>query len=291
MTRLLLLFLLCLIPATAADLKPETVAAYRQYVAGELRQMQRRASGEKPFLAVSEFPALEKAAKAGEPAVFEREAAEEHRTPGGLIQHWVGAIFVPGVTAAQAVAFIQDYDNHSRIYRPEVLQSKLISRDGDRFHVFFRLLKKKVITVVLNTEHEVRFHQISPTRFYSVSETTKVREVDDPGQPSEAELPLGEGQGFLWRMDAIWRFDEHDRGVWIECESITLSRSIPMGLAWMISPIVKSLPREAMANTMTRTLEALRSRAKSHAMAIPDDKLTMPGQSAAPPRAWVPAGT
>ena len=76
------------------------------------------------------------------------------KVPKGLIHDWVGSALIPGSSVAELLALIQDYDNHRNIYGPEVIDSKLLSRRGDDFRIYLRLLKKKVITVVLDTEHE-----------------------------------------------------------------------------------------------------------------------------------------
>ena len=57
---------------------------------------------------------------------------------------------------------LQDYDRHERIYAPVVAKSKLQSRDGDRFRFFLRFAMKKVITVVVNSEHEAIFTRGAP---------------------------------------------------------------------------------------------------------------------------------
>ena len=45
----------------------------------------------------------------------------------------------------------EDYNRRKDIYKPEVIDSRLIGRNGDDFQIYMRLLKKKVITVVLDT--------------------------------------------------------------------------------------------------------------------------------------------
>jgi hypothetical protein len=62
--------------------------------------------------------------------------------------------------------------------------------------------------------------------------------------------------GYLWRMNSYWRYQEVKGGVIVECESLTLSRSIPSLLEYMIRPLIKSVARESMK----RTLESFRIR-------------------------------
>ena len=106
----------------------------------------------------------------------------------------------------------------------------------------FASLKKKVITTVLDTEHEVHYQMMDATHAWSRSHTTRIQEVDNPGKPNEHLEPEGHGNGFLWRMNTYWRFEEKDGGVYVESESISLTRDIPEGLGWMIGPFVSSIP-------------------------------------------------
>src|ERR1017187_9746408 len=62
------------------------------------------------------------------------------------------------------IALIQDYDNHKNVYQPDVMDSKLVSRNGDDFHISLRLLKKKIITVALDTDHDVHYSSVDDAR-------------------------------------------------------------------------------------------------------------------------------
>jgi hypothetical protein len=81
-----------------------------------------------------------------------------------MIHHWVGTAFVQGVTINDALAVLQDYNEHHRIYAPTVAASKLRSRDGDRFTFFLRFVMKKVITVTVNSDHEAVFRRPAADR-------------------------------------------------------------------------------------------------------------------------------
>ena len=43
----------------------------------------------------------------------------------------------------------------------------------------------------------------------------------------------------------------------IECEAVSLTRGVPPGLAWLIDPIIRNLPRESLENTLRDTRSAL----------------------------------
>ena len=87
--------------------------------------------------------------------------------------------------------------------------------------------------------------------------STKISEVSDAGKPGEHEQPPGTGHGFLWRLNSYWRFDERDGGTWVECEAISLTRDVPLGLGLIIEPIIRNLPKESLEHTLRSTRAAL----------------------------------
>jgi len=86
---------------------------------------------------------------------------------------------------------------------------------------------------------------------FSDSHSTKIAQLDNPDTPQERERPVGEDSGFLWRLNSYWRYEEADGGVYVECESVSLSRAIPFGFGWIIGSYVESVPRESLENTLT----------------------------------------
>lgn len=181
------------------------------------------------------------------------------RAPDGLIHDWIGTAFIPNATVAQTLALIQDYDNHKNVYKPEVIESKLLSRRGGDFKIYLRLVKKKILTVVLDTWHDVHYWS-NGAQATCRSITTRISEVEDAGKPNERVLPPDSGYGFLWRLYTHWRFQEGAAGVYAECRAISLTRDIPVGLGWIIEPIVRRLPGESLIATLKATRDALRER-------------------------------
>ena len=80
-----------------------------------------------------------------------------------------------------------------------------------------------------------------------------------PARKKKKVLPPDTGYGFLWRLYSYWRFQERDDGVYIECRAISLTRDIPLGLGWVIEPIIRKLPKESLINTLKATRDALTS--------------------------------
>ena len=120
------------------------------------------------------------------------------------------------------------------------MSSKLIARDGDRLRIYMKLRRESVIVVTYNTEHAVEYRRLGETRASSRSVATKIAELDKAGTPQEREKPAGNDHGFLWRLNAYWRYEQMNGGVLIECESVSLSRDVPFVLGWFVNPKVEA---------------------------------------------------
>jgi hypothetical protein len=256
--------LLALCPARCVELKTETAVAFDHYVQlSEQRMQNDLQSGH--FLWVDELPIQQRQEvyermKKGEVVIEKLETlagGASISVPGGLVHHWIGLVFIPGATLKQTLALLQDYDAHSRIYAPRVLRSKLIQRNGDDFKVSLRLSETNIVTVVLDTQYDVHYVTLDSTRSYSRSYSTRVAEVENAGKPGEREKPIGNDNGFLWRLNSYWRLQEHDGGVYVQLEALSLTRDIPDGLGWLIRPFITSIPRESLKFTLSQTREAL----------------------------------
>ena len=63
-----------------------------------------------------------------------------------------------------------------------MIASKLIRRAGDDFQVYLQLRKKEIITVVLDTDHDVHYFAVNSMRWACHSRTTRISEVEDAGK-------------------------------------------------------------------------------------------------------------
>jgi len=243
--------------ARAVTLQPETVQAFERYIRETEARLEQHLGPGGQFLWVDEEPRRAAQVRQGQLAIDNRSGGDSIAVPGGLIHDWIGAVFIPGVTLAKTLALIQDYDRNQDNYKPEVLASRLVSRQGNDFKVYLRLRKQKVITVILDTDYDVRYFPMDGGRCHSRAYSTRIAEVRNAGKRDERTLPPGQDDGFLWRLYTYWRFQERDGGVYLECEAISLTRAIPAGLGWLIEPIVTTLPRESLANTLRQTRTAL----------------------------------
>jgi hypothetical protein len=252
-------------PPAGADLQQKTVDAFDRYVRFSEARMNTEERSEDRFLYIDsltppERAAAERQARGAVPfmaRVQTNEGGRQIDVPDGLIHHWVGVIFMPGVTTDQAVALMQAYDRHADVFKPVIVRSKLLGHDGDRFRFYLRFYVKKVIGVTTDTEHEAVFGRPSSGRAFSRLRSTRVAEVEDAGTPNERQKPVGSGHGFLWRLNTYWRFAERDGGTWVQCESITLTRDIPTGLGWLIGRFVTEIPKESLTFTLSTARKAL----------------------------------
>lgn len=187
------------------------------------------------------------------------DAGGNIEVPGGMIHDWQGIIFIHGVKLDDVLNVLQDYDHHATYYAPDVAKSRTESRNGDQFRVFLRFRRQMIITVVLDTEHDVTYSRDSPLLAHSRSSAIRIAQVENPGGPREKEDAPGEDDGYLWRMETWWRMEERDGGVYVQSQVVTLTRDIPTGLGWLIGPFITKIPRETLEFTLQATKKAVLS--------------------------------
>jgi len=251
--------------AGGAELKQETTEAFNQYVLLTEDRMAEELRDGRTSLWVDGFPEPQRdklytQLRQGEIVIERLETLEREkriRVPNGLIHHWVAVSFVPGVTLQQVLTLLQDYDHHEAIYKPDVLRSRLLNADGNCFKIYLRLHQKAILTAVFNAEFDVSYFPLDENRTHSRSLSTRIAELENPDRSDEREKPIGKDRGFLWRLNSYWRFQEQDGGVYLQLESVALSRSVPALLAWVVNPLLKSIPREYLSRLLTSTRIAL----------------------------------
>jgi len=243
--------------AETVQLKEATLEAFADYIREAEEGMERTLDEAGAFLWSDGDAERDRQVRKGETVAQFWSGTRPVTVPDGLIHDWIGATMIRGATVHQTLALIQDYDNHKNIYKPEVIDSKLIARHGDDFQIYLRLLKKKIITVVLDTDHAVHYSKVDAARWCCRSYTTKIAEVEDAGKPQERVLTPDAGYGFLWRLYSYWRLEQREDAVFAECRAISLTRDVPLGLGWIIEPIIRKLPRESLINTLESTKRAL----------------------------------
>ncbi len=174
--------------------------------------------------------------------------------PGALLHHWRGTAFAAGAKAADFERLLKDFNAYPQDFSPEVLQARVLTQDGDRLQAWMRVRQRHVITVVMDTTYDITFGRLDAQQGYSISRSTRISEMGSNGRA----LNSSEEHGFLWRLNTYWSYEERDGGLYIQIESVSLTRSIPAGLRWAVGPFVESVPRESLEFTLRSACDALR---------------------------------
>jgi hypothetical protein len=178
--------------------------------------------------------------------------------PGAMLHHWRGTAFAAGATAADFERLMKDFDAYPQRFSPQVIRAKLATQQGDHLQASMRVRQKHVITVVMDTSYDVSFGRLDAQHGYSVSRSTRISEIDSAGTGKERVLNASEEHGFLWRLNTYWSYEERDGGLYMQVESVSLTRSIPTGLGWAVRPYVESVPRESVEFTLRAVCNALK---------------------------------
>jgi hypothetical protein len=248
--------------ALAAELTPRTVEAWERYAEATEQRIARELASDRGFLVRDFDPDAARTSRqllSGDIEVEEMRSLDASGVsidvPKGLIHHWRGAVFIPGASVEEILRRVSDPEAED-LAQQDVLESRVLERHPDSLRLFLKLHRKQFVTAVYNTEHAVRFTTHGKGRASSRSISTRIAEVDEAQTPDEREKPVGDDRGFLWRLNSYWRYQQVDGGVIVECESISLSRSIPGVLRVMVRPLINS----TASGSMTRTLSSMRDR-------------------------------
>ena len=180
-------------------------------------------------------------------------AACESTSPSSYtIQQWHGRLFVRGVTLDALLSSLQ----HVLPVQDDIIAARFVDRGPDRVRVYLRLVRRTILTVTFDTEHEMTFARASPDVATARSVMTRINEVEAAGTAREHIVPAGADRGLLWRLQSYFRYTQMADGVLVEMQSLTLSRGIPFLLRPVANPIVDDVARESVA----RTLESVAAR-------------------------------
>ncbi len=245
---------------SAANLKPETIAAWDAYLETANADLQQRVQPGGSFLWTFEDPERAAAVCNGEIVVEPAPGHNPAKVPGGgLIHHWMGAMFLPGLKVDDVLHVTRNYEHFKDYYRPSVVDSKTIARGGTLDQFSMRIMNKAFfLKTALDANYQATNVRLDERRFYSTSRTTRVREIEDYGEPGGHSIPEGRGAGYIWKLFSIARFQERDGGVYVEFEAIALSRDIPAAARLFVDPLVRRVSRNALLVSLQQTEQALR---------------------------------
>ena len=249
-TRITATVLLLAANCGAASLSPSAERAYQTYVANIEARLVRQHARPETYIAVLSSDAV------GHMQV-EPVNGGTWQVPGALMHHWRGTVFVPNATPAELLAVLRDFNHFPQHYAPQVVSARGLTDDGQNATLAVRFKEQRVLTIVLDGEYKAESRLADKNRGYSISRSLHFWQVDNPGRAQERRRPEGQDDGFLWRLNSYWSFARTHGGLQMECEAVSLTRDIPLGLGWLVTPVIADLPREALEFTLRATKNAL----------------------------------
>ncbi len=227
----------------------DTMRAFRQYSAAVQRRTE--AEGSSPhFLQMDAQPDARKRLMAGEILTIpasELKLDPQIDIPGGQVQHWIGAAFIPHAGLDRAIAGLQDYGNRKRYMQPVIIESQVLSHTGDEFEIYLRLRQKALLSAVFDVVQRIKYIRPDRSRVLIESKSESVREV--PSEQAPRGTPARD-RGLIWALDDYWRLVERDGGVYIECEALVLSRQVPAVIRWFAGGMIARASQRMLAGTL-----------------------------------------
>lgn len=250
-----LLILAAALSAKAAELNPETVTAWDQYIQAQSARVATSQPGS--FLWSDQSPDRIRRLQEGE--ILVAPFGQNPKTvPHGLIHHWIGAIFLPNTGLHDVLNVVRDYDKYKQFYAPNVIDSRLLRQAGPEDAFSMRMLNEAVVAkFALDAEFQSSSVALDEKRWYIVGYSTRIREIEQYGGVKQHELPPNTGHGFIWRLYNVSRFEQRDGGVYVELEAIALSRDVPVTLRWLANPVVRRASRGSMLVSLQKTQAAV----------------------------------
>jgi len=263
----LVLFAAAPASAGASDLKPETLNAWNEYVRSVDSRMKDRLEGKTSFLWTDESADRRQRLRRGETPVSPVPSHGTQKVPNGLIHHWIGGIFIPGATIDSLSTVLQNYSAYKDVYKPVVVDSKNLGCKPAEPR-FWMLWQTKIlfITAAIEGQYQAHHVQIDSRRGYDISDSIQVQEIENYGHAGQRLLPDGTGNGYIWRMHSIARYEQRGGGVDLELEAIVLTRDIPASVRWLVYPIVNHLSMNSLTTTLQQTRDAVSSLPSSTGM-------------------------
>lgn len=244
-----LLPLLVACRSAAAQPSPQAVAAFDSY-AGRVEAH----LGVQHWVPVASLGSEDEARLRGGELIVDRlTPSADGQLPGALLHDWSGTAFVPKARAEDFERLMENYGAYPQVFSPQVLRARVLARQGDQFRVMLRVRQHHVLTVVLDIISNVSHVRLDTRHGYNISRSTSVTEIDD-GHSLSADA----SHGFLWRINTYWSYEERDGGLYMRIESVSLTRSIPRGLGWIVKPYLESIPRESLEFTLRSVCNGLR---------------------------------
>ena len=250
---------------SAAELRPVTCSAWHDYLQAAEARMQAQLKEGSHFLWTDGAADKDQALRDGAILVSPGTGDGTQAVPGGLIHDWIAAMFIPHANLTGVLRVAHDYGDYKQFYKPAIVDSKLLgSAAGEESFEMRSLHHVLMVTAVMDSQFITRDFPVDEKRWYIVADATRVQDVENYGQPNERLLPPDHGRGYVWRVHTITRYEERDGGVYVEMETIALSREVPAMLRWMINPVVAHFSRSELMMSLRQTREAVTAGPRQH---------------------------
>ena len=248
------LFLFVGLASAMGEPTTQATAAFNAYINALESRLAKQHQSPDTFLA----PKDEKLLRHGDLIIEPITPLTGAMLPGALLHDWRGTAFAAGVRATDFERLMKDVNAYPQRFSPQVLQARVLMQQGDHLQVFMRVRQQHVLIVVLDTTYDITFGHLDQHHGYSLSRSLSISEIASPGTSAEHVLGPGQEQGFLWRLNTYWTYVERDGGLYMQIDSVSLTRSIPTGLKWVVQPFVEKIPRDSLEFTLRAVCNALR---------------------------------
>lgn len=211
----------------AAELKPETAAAFDHYVQVTEDQFAKH-RGFEDFLWLDHHPKEKSMVWLQQSIVRPIETPDQGKqieVPGGMIQHWLGAIYLENTDADHVRGLLMNLPGYQDFFKPLIIGSQLHKQQGDDYDFTLRLYKKQFKTVVLNVDESAKYTLIDPSKWTVACHSTHIGEAQHPKNKKKLDENRSDenAAGYLWRLNFYWRVEQADNGCYVELEVITLA--------------------------------------------------------------------
>lgn len=243
----------CLLQGLAP--KEETLRAWSEYIDRPNLSLADCSAASGPLVWTGGSSETWQRVQRGEIEITNRDA---RKVPQGLIHHWTGTLFVENATLDQAISVLNGYERYPQIYKPLFRRVDVLERNGETEKLNVVATQKAFGVIgAVETEEDLHRSMPNPNTLCIRADSVRVQEIADYGQPSEHVFPEAKRPGFVWRALIVERLEQKNGGVYIELQTVSLSRGIPVEFRWLVKPLTDELPRKMLLDMLTETKIAI----------------------------------
>jgi hypothetical protein len=241
----------------AATLNPASIQAWNRHLAAAEAKVTADAQKPAGFLWLDQSANRRNRVHNGEIVADETYAPTE-KTPDALIHDWTGAAFIPDARIEDVIAVVRNYNHYKNYYSPTVIRSNTLEQNASLDHWTVTMMNQTLLLrIAVEADCQATFTQVSDKRWYAISTSTQIHQIDNYGRADQHRLPVDQGDGYIWRLASITRFEERDGGVYLEVEALGLTRDIPFGLRFILDPVVRRISRNSLLESLKQTGKAV----------------------------------